>query len=291
MIDEIVSRIADAEAWLRALDLGMGNQFIFALGVAIAFHCAVWAIERITGVRGDEYTSRDYGYDMVYWFWYRTGLNYFLIIALLFSPLDQPIAWLDLGLLKGQPLLVQAVVFFLCADLYSYWTHRALHKFDVLWAFHTMHHVPERITYASSARFHPVEILVSYVGFYVLVRVAGVNPLAWLPILAFMEVMLNAQHTRIPWKLGPLYHVFVTPSFHRFHHSSDPRHFDRNFGSVLSIWDHIFGTALPRDEPAPRALGIAGIRHESFWSTLAAPFRLAWAQARRKRGELPTRAP
>ena len=291
-MEDIHSLLAGAQAWLQGLGVGtVGIQFVRALLVAIAFHAGVYAIERLTGTRGDDYRSREYRYDMTYWFWYRTGLNYFLIVALLFPPLDRPIPWLDLGLLKDFSLPTQALVFFLCSDLYAYWSHRAYHRFEFLWAFHTMHHVPERITFASSARFHPVEIAITYIGFYLMVRIAGVNPLVWFPIMLFMEIMLNAQHTRIPWKLGPLYRVFVTPSFHRLHHSVEPRHFDRNFGAMLSIWDHLFGTALPRDEAPPRALGIAGVRHESLWSTLADPFRLAWSQARRKRDTAPVRTP
>ena len=82
-----------------------------------------------------------------------------------------------------------------------------------LWAFHATHHAPERMTFASSARFHPVEVICQYVWYYALVRICGGNPLTWLPILIVMELSLEAQHTQIPWKLGPFYRIFVTPAF------------------------------------------------------------------------------
>jgi sterol desaturase/sphingolipid hydroxylase (fatty acid hydroxylase superfamily) len=33
-----------------------------------------------------------------------------------------------------------------------------------------------------------------------------------------------------------------TPSAHRVHHASNPEYIDKNFGGVLMIWDHLFGT-------------------------------------------------
>ncbi len=34
----------------------------------------------------------------------------------------------------------------------------------------------------------------------------------------------------------------LSPAHHQVHHSTDERHFDRNFGSTLAIWDRLFGT-------------------------------------------------
>lgn len=284
MIEQALGWLRELVAYTHAIGLGtVERNLLLALALGLAFYLGTWAIERACGTRGDEYRSREFLHDAIYWCWYRSGLNYFLIIALIYPPLDRPIPWLDLGLLTPYPIAVQALVFFLVSDLYAYLTHRAMHRFGPLWAIHTMHHAPERITFASSARFHPVEIVLIYSGFYLLVRISGSNPLAWLPVLVFMEIMLQAQHTNIPWKLGPFYRVFVTPTFHRFHHSTDPAHFDHNFGAVLSLWDHLFGTALPQRDPWPARLGVEGVRHQSFWQTLADPVRMAWGRIRGRR--------
>jgi hypothetical protein len=205
-MERLQTALQQALAAFRALGLGpLEKHLVLALLIGAAFFLVVWAIERACGTRGDEYRSRAFLHDAIWWCYYRSGLNYFLVISLLYPALDDPIPWLDLGLLTPYPIWVQALVFFLVSDLYAYWTHRAMHRFAPLWAFHTMHHVPDKITFASSARFHPVEIAVIYFGFYLLVRISGSNPLAWMPVMVFMEVMLQAQHTRIP----PL------PPFHR----------------------------------------------------------------------------
>ena len=39
-----------------------------------------------------------------------------------------------------------------------------------------------------------------------------------------------------------------TPSHHRVHHGSNSRYLDRNHGSILIVWDRLFGTFEPETE-------------------------------------------
>jgi sterol desaturase/sphingolipid hydroxylase (fatty acid hydroxylase superfamily) len=101
----------------------------------------------------------------------------------------------------------------------------------------------------------------------------GASPITWLPLYLSFDFVAILLHSRIPWRLGVLSRVFVTPRFHSFHHSVDPRHYDKNFGSVLSIWDHMFGTAVDApDQPAE--YGLTNIKMPTLASTLVQPFRL-----------------
>ena len=36
--------------------------------------------------------------------------------------------------------------------------------------------------------------------------------------------------------------LFQSPAHHQIHHSTDPRHFDKNLGFALAVWDWAFGT-------------------------------------------------
>ena len=56
-------------------------------------------------------------------------------------------------------------------------------------------------------------------------------------------------HTETIRKLGPFETVLNTPSHHRVHHGSNQQYLDRNHGSILIIWDRLFGTFEPEDEP------------------------------------------
>jgi hypothetical protein len=55
-------------------------------------------------------------------------------------------------------------------------------------------------------------------------------------------------------RLGPLERVFNTRSHHRVHHGSNQQYLDRNHGSILIIWDRLFGTFEP--ERAPVVYGL-----------------------------------
>ena len=56
-------------------------------------------------------------------------------------------------------------------------------------------------------------------------------------------------HTQIIGKLGPLELIFNTPSHHRVHHGSNKQYIDKNYGNLLIIWDRMFGTFEPENEP------------------------------------------
>jgi len=56
-------------------------------------------------------------------------------------------------------------------------------------------------------------------------------------------------HTETIRRLGPLEKVFNTPSHHRVHHGRNQQYIDRNHGSILIIWDRLFGTFEPEAEP------------------------------------------
>lgn len=56
-------------------------------------------------------------------------------------------------------------------------------------------------------------------------------------------------HTEYIRKLpAPIEYIFVTPSHHRVHHSTNAKYLDKNFGSTLIIWDRMFGTFQAEEE-------------------------------------------
>jgi hypothetical protein len=74
------------------------------------------------------------------------------------------------------------------------------------------------------------------------------------PVLFFIchqiEVLYQFWvHTEYIRKLpAPIEYIFVTPSHHRVHHSTNDKYLDKNFGSTLIIWDKIFGTFQAEEE-------------------------------------------
>jgi ornithine lipid hydroxylase len=58
------------------------------------------------------------------------------------------------------------------------------------------------------------------------------------------EVLVGTlAHANVAFRIPAFVHrIFVTPEFHRIHHSIDANHGNSNYSTVFPIWDMIFGT-------------------------------------------------
>ena len=122
---------------------------------------------------------------------------------------------------------------------------------------HALHHSQEELSVLTSFRAHP---LMHTSGFLLatvpVLALTGAHPLA--PVLITVYVCLGTlPHTNVNWSYGPLGWVLVSPASHRLHHSADSQ--GVNLGVVLTVWDHLAGTAQrPRPGSAPCATGLTG---------------------------------
>ena len=144
---------------------------------------------------------------------------------------------------------------FLLRDLAYYGIHRAEHRVRILWASHLVHHSIERFTFTSATRLPWMESL--YKPFLVLwVPLLGFHPVAQAAMGTLVLLFGQLQHTELGRRRTVLDLVFVTPSAHRVHHGSNAEYLDKNFGSMLIIWDRLFGTYAA--ETTPVRYGLAG---------------------------------
>ena len=155
------------------------------------------------------------------------------------------------------------LVFFLLDDFARYFTHRLMHRWRWLWAFHKVHHSARTMTPLTVLRTHPVEgVIFSLrsalvqgvcIGTFLfgfghqvdLITVLGVN----VVVFAFNVAGANLRHSHISigyWK--PLERFLISPAQHQIHHSVEPRHFNKNYGAMLAIWDWL-GGSLHHSEP------------------------------------------
>ena len=254
---------------LRAIAHGT----IRALAIGIVYYFLIYLLERASGASTKQYRSRGFAQDVVYWFYYASGLNRLLLMAAVFSFLDTRLAILHLKMVDSWPVFVRGTVWILLGDFTTYWVHRLQHASRFVWAFHSTHHSQEQLNFATTTRFHPVDHFISDTVKYFPQLLLGASPMSWLPLYLMMEFISVTQHSRIKWRFGPLSKILVTPRFHSFHHSTDPRHFNKNFGGLLSIWDHIFGTAVDAAEQ-PTEYGLTDIKMPTLRSTILLPFSL-----------------
>lgn len=186
-------------------------------------------------------------------------------------PVDESI--LDgYGPLGAQPLWLQAVEMLLMADFIDYWTHRWFHVTRA-WRFHAIHHSPEEMTWLASARMHPVNDFVTRTCQVVPALLIGFSLKAVLYVVPYLVFFVIVLHSNLKWDFGPLRWVFVSPLYHRWHHTKDEEGLDKNFAGLFPVWDILFGTAhFPKREPEK-----FGVNHnpppETLWGQLVYPFR------------------
>ena len=146
------------------------------------------------------------------------------------------------------PLWAMWALTFIMIDLVFYIYHRMSHRIRFLWAIHLSHHSSKEMNFAVSFRqawFGPV----SKVPFFMSLPLLGFDP----TIVAVAGVISTlwgiVGHTQIVGKLGFIEWIFNTPSHHRVHHGSNKQYIDKNYGNLLIIWDRMFGTFEPEEEP------------------------------------------
>ncbi len=134
------------------------------------------------------------------------------------------------------------IALFLLADLAFYVEHRCSHRIRLMWASHSVHHSTERMVMSAAFRLAWTPILSGVFLFYLPIVWIGFDPV-W--VFGMASASLTYQffvHTELVKRIGWLDWVINTPSAHRVHHASNPEYIDKNFGGVLMIWDHLFGT-------------------------------------------------
>jgi len=146
---------------------------------------------------------------------------------------------------------------FVARDFFYYWIHRAEHTHPWLWASHQIHHSSTEFSHTTAIRMPWMEsVYKPLLGLWV--PLIGFHPLAFAAMGAVVLAVGQWQHTEMLAGHRRLDRWLVTPSVHRVHHGSNECYLDRNFSSMLSIWDRLFGTFEPETEPV--VYGLAGDR-------------------------------
>ncbi|MBK9035419.1 MAG: sterol desaturase family protein [Myxococcales bacterium] len=159
--------------------------------------------------------------------------------------------WLDRHAqvaLPRQPFVRWALILVL-VDLAFYCSHRAMHRVNLWWAVHAVHHQSDHLNLLVAIRIGWFSVYTSWV-FYLPLALVGVSFEASLVARAISSLYQFPQHTRWIGKLGWLERVLVTPSHHRVHHGCDAAYVDRNYGGMLIVWDRLFGT-FAAEQAAP----------------------------------------
>jgi sterol desaturase/sphingolipid hydroxylase (fatty acid hydroxylase superfamily) len=143
----------------------------------------------------------------------------------------------------GWWFLLSVVAGLMVQDFWTYIVHRAMHKFPVLWAMHSLHHSAETLTIITGARHFWLEDAIHTAVFPVMGILFKMPPEVITSIAALYIVPEGLVHANVRLSLGRFALVFNNPQYHRIHHSVEPQHRGKNFCRMLPLFDVIFGTA------------------------------------------------
>jgi sterol desaturase/sphingolipid hydroxylase (fatty acid hydroxylase superfamily) len=249
----------------NALDLSMKATYILAVGALIVEFIAL----RVMGERVSHREGRASLLSGLFAFGGLALANRFVFVGLMYVLWSSRVV--DLGL--GVGAWVAAFVLY---DLMFYVAHRAGHRIRLLWCFHSVHHTSEEMRLTTAVRGSAFDF-VYLPWFFIWIPLLGVHPAMVLIVEAFGRVwgVLTHVHPRFVGQLGWLDRVLVTPSVHRVHHGRYAEYIDRNYGEVLTIWDHLFRSYRLEDE-APEYGVLAPVDSGDLRDIQLSPWGALW---------------
>jgi sterol desaturase/sphingolipid hydroxylase (fatty acid hydroxylase superfamily) len=136
-------------------------------------------------------------------------------------------------------------------EFFYYWHHVAMHRVKWLWATHGVHHSATRMNFSAAIRLGWGGDLTGGFLFYLPLAWLGFHPVGIVAVLGIGLLYQFFLHTTLAPRLGPLEWVFNTPRHHCVHHASNDTCLDKNFGSMLIVYDRLFGSfaEAPKNEP------------------------------------------
>ena len=167
--------------------------------------------------------------------------------------------------------LIFTVCYFVLDDFTRFYMHRLMHRWSFLWRFHQVHHSATVLTPMTVFRIHPVEallfsirsiltqslaigVLVFFLGDRTdIVTVLGANIFTFL----FNALGSNLRHSHINIHYWPFIEkLFISPAQHQIHHSTEKKHWDKNYGATLAVWDWFFGSHHHSEKNHPLLFGL-----------------------------------
>ena len=190
----------------------------------------------------------------------------------------------------GVIAIVYTIVIVVVNDFFSFLIHYLMHKVPFLWRFHKIHHSATELNPFTQYRLHPVEIIINNLrGIMVKAVITGlflylangipniITIIYEINILNFLFLFFgaNLRHSHVKltyW--NRLETILISPFQHQIHHSNAARHYNKNLGSKLAIWDWMFGTLIKSKDVSNVTYGLGNEDkdYNSFLKNLINPF-------------------
>jgi len=168
--------------------------------------------------------------------------------------------------------LFYGLVSILIVDAIFYWTHYMMHKTQIGWALHKVHHSAQVLTPWTRPREHfivgplwalgPAVGLAISGGLFAWVFNGNITQITIVNVGIFSVLYAlngNFRHYHVSFRYPRWLELWLqSPGMHHTHHSYLQKHWDSNLGLVTSIWDRVMGTIYIADKYEETPWGLAG---------------------------------
>ncbi|OEK07700.1 sterol desaturase [Flavivirga aquatica] len=217
---------------------------------------------------------------------WRTDLVYFIISHLLIQvtgvliQLPATIVFSNIGLtdfqewVQGIWFIPQLFLALLVSDLFQWTGHYVFHKIPYLWRFHSVHHSTKDIDWLAGSRTHFVDLIAVRAVSFLPLYVFGFSSSVFTTYIVIVSIQAVLAHANTRINFGFLRYVFVTPQYHHWHHSDDPKAYDKNFAIHFPFIDMMFGTYYPMGKTWPESTGLGDVKFpKGFIRQFVFPFK------------------
>lgn len=164
--------------------------------------------------------------------------------------------------IEALPLMVQILLGALAIDFSTYWRHRFTHHY--MWSYHSVHHSADQLTWLTSMRLHPVDILAAGMLDTFILYIFGFSGAGFLGAMILIKLMNYFTHVNLNAKFPePVRYILASPHYHRWHHATTPDAYNKNYCGVFPIWDILFGTYY-HPEDLPEGYGLSKREQQNF---------------------------
>jgi len=138
------------------------------------------------------------------------------------------------------PFWIVVILALVALDAGNYAVHYCLHRFDLLWRLHKVHHSSEALDWLATFRSHIGEQILRRLLAPVLLILFGFPPKAVVIAGALFTAWAILNHANLKLDIPLLESLFITPRLHRIHHLTNDQ--NNNLGTVFIVWDKLRGT-------------------------------------------------
>lgn len=273
--------------------------FIIACAFAIEAYVVGWqdsALRKILAFRGS--VRNDVFAMFLNYSGIGSAIALLMTFALIYFPVNYIRSKIGGPVIRIDNVVVGGLLYFVVADFALYWFHRLAHHWSVLWSVHSFHHSAAEMTVISGVREHP--LIYPLMSVWMILPTALIAPqkeAGWLLailVVARVHTLLNHSNIVADWGFVGRY-ILVSPAMHRIHHGLADEFHNKNFGTIFTAWDRLFGTwkdprcigdrripvGLPEDNGAGSPLRYMMQVYVNFIAALFAPLRFLFKRRRR----------